>query len=510
MDEILPRSTPLLQSGFKQYNQPSSFGGHNIAPYTLPPISGAPPSSDLPLPPGSNIVHNNVNVPHQIARFLQPSLSPLISESLSAFIGGYGAAGTRVYPSQNRASLQSSSIPESRRLSSTSVRRASLTSSRSSQISGHSRSSSLPEVLKRNSRSSVSGPVHTSTTQLADIAEIAPVDPADIAALRYGAMMTSKWLSFGRVLFSPAHNELQLAEEPRVLVVDGLGSDWSYYVALTYKMASVYNLCPDSLGSPASSWPDPEQKAPRNHFQIPFSGIASPIPFPKGFFNAVVFRFPATASEDAYKFLVSECKRVLRPGGFLEVAVLDLDLVNMGNNMRKAVRDLKTRIQRRDQNICLQNLSDVLVRLIGRRGFDDVQRCIVGVPAVGRIPRSQDVSSISSDDGSSAMRPLRRHEKSAEASEDLKFSFADLLDESATLQFVPGNGSNDESITKMVAKVGRWWYSTCYEQVNHKIEQTIWSDRSLLQECERNGTSFRLLICHAQKPAQPRRRTVSV
>jgi SAM-dependent methyltransferase len=352
--------------------------------------------------------------------------------------------------------------------------------------------------------------VHTSTTQLADIAEITPVDPADIAALRYGAMMTSKWLSFGRVLFSPAHNELQLAEEPRVLVVDGLGSDWSYYVALTYKMASVYNLCPDSLGSPASSWPDPEQKAPRNHFQIPFSGIASPIPFPKGYFNAVVFRFPATASEDAYKFFVSECKRVLRPGGFLEVAVLDLDLVNMGNNMRKAVRDLKTRIQRRDQNLCLQNLSDVLVRLIGRRGFDDVQRCIVGVPAVGRIPRSQDVSSISSDDAGGAARTTRHRENSAEGNEDLKFSFADLLDESATLQFVPGNGSNDESITKMVAKVGRWWYSTCYEQVNHNIEHAIWSDRSLLKECEKNGTSFRLLICHAQKPAQTRRRTVSV
>jgi hypothetical protein len=323
-------------------------------------------------------------------------------------------------------------------------------------------------------------------------------------------MMTSKWLSFGRVLFSPAHHELQLADEPRVLIVDGLGSDWSYYVALTYKMASVYNLCPDSLSSPTSSWPDPEQKAPRNHFQIPFSGLASPIPFPKGFFNAVVFRFPITASEDAYKFFVSECKRVLRPGGFLEVAVLDLDLVNMGNNMRKSVRDLKTRIQRRDQNLCLQNLSDVLIRLIGRRGFDDLQRCIVGVPAVGRIPRSQDLSSASSDDGTSAFRQFRRHQKSGEESESLQFSFADLLDDSATLQFVPGNGANDESITKMVAKVGRWWYSTCYEQVDNTIQHTIWSDSSLLQECERNGTSFRLLICHAQKPSEPRRRTVSV
>ena len=43
------------------------------------------------------------------------------------------------------------------------------------------------------------------------------------ADLRFGALMTSKWLSFGRVLFSPAHDEVTHGRDVKVLIVDGLG-----------------------------------------------------------------------------------------------------------------------------------------------------------------------------------------------------------------------------------------------------------------------------------------------
>ncbi len=42
-----------------------------------------------------------------------------------------------------------------------------------------------------------------------------------------------------------------------------------------------------------------------------------------------------------HRFVLSEAKRVLRPGGYLEFSVLDMDLVNMGNRARRAVRGLK-------------------------------------------------------------------------------------------------------------------------------------------------------------------------
>ena len=102
--------------------------------------------------------------------------------------------------------------------------------------------------------------------------------------------------------------------------------------------------------------------------------MSAAFPFPKGFFTAVVFRFPVVATEQAYHACICECKRVLRPGGHLEVAVLDLDLMNMGSKARRVVRGLKTRLQQHDETVCLRNVSDVLVRMIGRRGFEEVQR----------------------------------------------------------------------------------------------------------------------------------------
>lgn len=47
------------------------------------------------------------------------------------------------------------------------------------------------------------------------------------SSLRFGALMTSKWLSFGRVLFSPAHTEVSEKVDSRVLVIDGLGKGMS-------------------------------------------------------------------------------------------------------------------------------------------------------------------------------------------------------------------------------------------------------------------------------------------
>ena len=67
-------------------------------------------------------------------------------------------------------------------------------------------------------------------TLLLDIAERDRDGAIAQANLRSSSLMTSRWLSFGRVLFSPAHNHLQSQDQGRVLVVDGLGNDdWSFY-----------------------------------------------------------------------------------------------------------------------------------------------------------------------------------------------------------------------------------------------------------------------------------------
>ncbi|KAF2461333.1 hypothetical protein BDY21DRAFT_278788 [Lineolata rhizophorae] len=412
---------------------------------------------------------------------MHPLGTPNTTLSIAEFFSGYGErnAGSIVDPVTGRLSLPSTS-----RISAGSGRTSLPTSLRLGS------NTNQLEQLKSPNRNSAPSMSKSRDSRLVELADTEADGLVSMANLRFGALMVSKWLSFGRVLFSPAHFEMKNVAEDRVLILDGLGKDWSYYCALTYPEASVYNLGPDaSMSSTPGVGDSGAWQSLPNHRHIHHPHIGAPFPFPRGFFAAVIFRFPSAASEVALRHAVFECKRVLRPGGYLELSVLDLDMQNMGNRARRAVRNLKVKMQVADSNVSLKPISDNIQRLLGRRGFENLKCCLVGVPAAGRIPSSQDM-------GLGA---------NAESGEDRNVNFSDLLKRTS--------GNTDEGITKMVARVGRWWYSRCYESgvlPYNDLSQSIWADDALVRECEKRGTSFRLLICHAQKPMVARRRTVSV
>lgn len=361
-------------------------------------------------------------------------------------------------------------------------------------------------------------------TVLFDIAERDREGPTAHTNIRSGSLMTSRWLSFGRVLFSPAHNHAKGSDQERILVVDGLGNDdWSFYCALTYPNAEVYSLT-DGPKPIASKHPQAWQP-PSNHHTIQHTSLDDQLPFPRGFFAVAVLRFPAACSEKAQDNIISECKRVLRAGGYLEMSILDLDMVNMGIRTRKAVRTLKERTYISDANISLKPASDSIQRLLGRHKFDNLRRCMVRIPVAGMIVRSSASSTSTSSSNPSTIlattspnttvSPLtglstaakakaRAHGKSS--SNDTDLSLGDLLSDPSP------SPSNDESIRKIVAKVGRWWYTRCYEipvLPNGDVALSIWSDRKILRECQQRGTGFRLWIAYAQKPSE-KRRTASV
>ena len=343
-------------------------------------------------------------------------------------------------------------------------------------------------------------------TILFDIAERDREGPTIQTNLRSGSLMTSRWLSFGRVLFSPAHNHVKNREQERILVIDGLGNDdWSFYCSLNYPKAEVYSL---TIGRTTGASTNPAAwKPPINHHTIHHANLERPLPFPKGFFAVTVLRFPSACSENVQNNIVSECKRVLRPGGYLEMSILDLDMVNMGIRTRKAVRRLKERTYLSDPTISLKPASDSIQRLLGRHGFDNLRRCMVCIPVAGMIVRSSSSSSSSNPSIKSTTPSIPTSSKpTPQTHPEPDLSLGDLLSDPSP------SATNDESIRKIVAKVGRWWYTRCYEVPvlpDGNIDLSIWADKRVLRECQKGGTGFRLLIAYTQKPSE-RRRTASV
>ncbi|KAH8888839.1 hypothetical protein GQ53DRAFT_653782 [Thozetella sp. PMI_491] len=319
--------------------------------------------------------------------------------------------------------------------------------------------------------------------------------PLSQVNLRVGSMTVSKWLTFGHVLFSPVREQLTEIVEgslkrQSILVIDGLGNDdWSFYAAETYPAATFFNLSPraplpaDHRSS--STFP----LSPPNHHQVQFTSLAGKFPFGQESFSSVVFRFPGAAPEIHYRNVISEARRVLKPGGFIELSILDVDLNNMGNHGRRAVRRLKQRIQTKAPDTSLGSTSDLMLRLLGRNGFTDIKTCRVGVPVTSAISRSSG-SERGSDKAASPEKSKVKPKKDDR-------SLAEMMSDESPVA--------DENITKMVTKVGRWWYSRCYETAavaapSALPRASLWNDRALLAECQEWGTSLKLMVCHARAP----------
>lgn len=284
------------------------------------------------------------------------------------------------------------------------------------------------------------------------------------AHLRLELLTISKLLSFDRVLFSPAHAEISSNRKNRVLILDGLGiDDWAFYCAQEYPDAHISNLSPIARTMNSANY---------EHHHYP--SLDGPFPFPQSFFTAAVMRFPAATSEEAYSNVIKEFRRVLCPGSYLEISVLDIDMVKMGQTTRRALRGLKQRKQIAEPQTSLKPLSDNIQKMLGGKAFENMKQCMLEIPVAGS-PSSSRVRSF--------------NEK------------MELIDE------MP----RDEDRTKHLPEIGRWWYSRCYEQgprLPNVPPTSIWDNKEVLKECETMETGFKLLLCYAQKPNK--RRTLSL
>ena len=317
--------------------------------------------------------------------------------------------------------------------------------------------------LVASSRYSTSS-IESEADSLAGLENLAPSRVDVPAHLRLELLTTSKLLSFDRVLFSPAHAEVSSNRKNRVLVLDGLGvDDWAFFCAQEYPHAQISNL---------SATPRTAVMA-KNYEHHHYPSLDGPFPFPQNFFTAAVLRFPAVNTEDAFSNVIKEFRRVLCPGGYLEISVMDIDMVKMGSETRRALRGLKERKQSANPRVSLKPLSDNIQKMLGGKAFENLKQCMLEIPVASH--------------GSSRVRSF--NEK------------MELLDE------MP----RDEDQTRHLPEIGRWWFSRCYEtgqRLSTQPARSIWENQSMLEECKAMETGFKMLLCYAQKPGK--RRTLSL
>lgn len=129
-----------------------------------------------------------------------------------------------------------------------------------------------------------------------------------------------------------------------------------------------------------------------------------------------MLRFLTALASSDHQFVLAETKRVLRPGEYIEINVLDIDLVDMGNLGRRALHGVNERLSAANDSISLRNISGEVLSGIARQNFVECNCCIVGLAVAGKLN---------------------------------EVSFSDLLGT------IVSSGSTNNGITEMVARAGR-------------------------------------------------------
>lgn len=335
-------------------------------------------------------------------------------------------------------------------------------------------------------------------------------NPTKHSDRQYASLMVSRWLSFGRVLFSPAHQEVESNPRRHVLVIDGLGSeDWSIYCAVTYQEHEVFVHDLKERRSKSKKAVASSANAPPNHRRSEVSNFNEKFPFPPGFFSAIVIRFPPAMPDSKLKNIVSESRRVLAPGGFLELMVLDLDIVNMGVQTRRAIKELKIKMTASNRSVSLKPIIDNVQTVLGSNGFSNLNRCVVGVPVVGKSTGSIDSSSESRSSSGSI------HGRRASAGPRPYGNLGGIANFSLNDLVADHSENADAKIGRMVSRTARSWWQHCFEAgiITEASGKSVLANKEILKECKARAANFKLLIAYTQKPpyttVEQKRRTMS-
>lgn len=285
-------------------------------------------------------------------------------------------------------------------------------------------------------------------------------------------LMAMKWLSFGRVLFSPGHHLIELSgdvgiamgvSESSILDLDGVvTADYSWHLAEEYPFTTIYNVL-----LPHSPRPQRNSAFPPNVHHITAPTLSNLSGLPANSIDVIIshnlplllLQHKNKTTEELIQLIINvfrECARVLKPHGYFEMTIVDPVMNNMGLRTKAWIsKHISLAGGMRPSKIVLTALERLGSAASGNGVlFDEVKECWVWMPTTSI---GDELSTVTSTVG----RHLYDH------------------------LYAPAEG--DDKMPGMMCGV--------------KVHQEfmIWKDDKIVEECQRENTAFRWLKCYARK-----------
>ncbi|KAI1459391.1 hypothetical protein F4805DRAFT_79392 [Annulohypoxylon moriforme] len=310
----------------------------------------------------------------------------------------------------------------------------------------------------------------------------------------------TKALNGGRLFSAPIAKRLArlsriggVKDRARILDLGGQAAcGWAWHCAIMYPNTKVYTVTTKAVRQLSNS----NIRGPPNHRQVAVERLTK-LPFPDGHFDLVsarelhsILKFIGENGEDEWDSCLSECMRVLKPGGYLEFSVLDSDITNAGPlGLAKSV----------EFGFALKTLgydsspTRMFISRLHRAGFDGVRRAWVCLP-MGPDPAVRRNRRVACDSVTGVERPL-----------DLEAMVCGSTEAAASVTGLAGSWAWEKWLlrceTEKVASEGRLGFFEV-EAESENVNKCLDGVHEIIEEGRKIGAGFRCLNGYARKPVE--------
>ncbi|KAF3924911.1 hypothetical protein ABW21_db0207330 [Orbilia brochopaga] len=352
----------------------------------------------------------------------------------------------------------------------------------------------------------------------------------DELTTRLWVFMASKWLHYGRILVSPAHDILNQAGAERrrnkstavpppirrrVLDLGGAPvADWGWHCAYEYPHSKVYtvtsrpkNINIDNVLIAGQGVVEKRRfTGPSNHRHIKVSSLWK-LPFPENHFDVISARSLHTilkqtpppkrrneknnrnskaAKLDEYALTLKECYRVLKPGGHFEWSLTDSDVIKAGPATQQLAEDFARDLQSRGYD---PRPTERWISRLGAAGFAGTKRAWTILPMAPP-----------------ANKPKAKRTLGKSLEDDLKAAQEEMQAELKAWEELGVVKGSTKDVAALTGIVGTWRWEEWMVKVDGESENPAWKKGRVngiteaLDEGRENESGFRCLTGWTRKP----------